>query len=220
MELFRINNKQTLHGHKLSSSVVHQFFTCLLSYTEFNPRHHKFSTSYAQKYANSYTKVSFEISGHALEMVVRGGFVYEHFSWVFSKEAEENSSKTTALTASFTAQALRDVSVIKENSIIVYIKWIAQSCSFCSKLTSNLYTCCNRKRRLSQVFSWGQENFNPLKPELNSICYLLALLGAHHFLHVSRLRVKLLTFRRLMSYIYGAPIFDVSRSHTTTQHSR
>ena len=61
---------------------------------------------------------------------------------------------------------------------------------------------------------------NPLNPELNPICYLLALLGAHHFLHVSRIRVKLLTFRRLVSYIYGAPILDVSRSHTTTQHSR
>ena len=36
---------------------------------------------------------------------------------------------------------------------------------------------------------------NPLKPELNPICYLLALLGAHHFLHVSRIRVKLLTLR-------------------------
>ena len=42
---------------------------------------------------------------------------------------------------------------------------------------------------------------NPLNPELNPICYLLALLGAHHFLHVSRIRVKLLTFRLLMSYI-------------------
>ena len=62
--------------------------------------------------------------------------------------------------------------------------------------------------------------FNPLNPELNPICYLLALLGAHHFLHVSRIRVKLLTLRRLMSYIYGEPILDVSRSHTTTQHSR
>jgi len=62
--------------------------------------------------------------------------------------------------------------------------------------------------------------FNPLKPELNPICYLLALLGAHHFLHVSRIRFKLLTLRLLMSYIYGAPILDVSRSHTTTQHSR
>ena len=61
---------------------------------------------------------------------------------------------------------------------------------------------------------------NPLNAELNPICHLLALLGAHHFLHVSRIKVKLLTFRLLMSYIYGAPILDVSRSHTTTQHSR
>ena len=38
-------------------------------------------------------------------------------------------------------------------------------------------------------------SFNPLKPELNPICYLLALIGAHHFLHVSRIRVKLLTLR-------------------------
>ena len=43
---------------------------------------------------------------------------------------------------------------------------------------------------------------NPLNPELNPICYLLALLGAHHFLHVSRIMVKLLNFRLLMSYIY------------------
>ena len=29
-----------------------------------------------------------------------------------------------------------------------------------------------------------------------------------------------LTLRRLMSYIYGAPILDVSRSRTTMQHIR
>ena len=44
--------------------------------------------------------------------------------------------------------------------------------------------------------------FNTLKTELNPICYLLALLRAHNFLHVSRIRVKLLSFRLLMSYIY------------------
>jgi hypothetical protein len=33
-------------------------------------------------------------------------------------------------------------------------------------------------------------NINPLKTQLNPICYLLALLGAHHILHVSRIRVK------------------------------
>jgi len=31
---------------------------------------------------------------------------------------------------------------------------------------------------------------NPLNAELNPICHLLALLGAHHILHVSRVRVK------------------------------
>ena len=41
---------------------------------------------------------------------------------------------------------------------------------------------------------------NPLNAELNPICHLLALL-AHHFLHVSRIRVKSLTLR-LLSYIY------------------
>ena len=73
---------------------------------------------------------------------------------------------------------------------------------------------------VSSTITDFQYLFNPLNPELNPICYLLALLGAHHFLHVTRIRVKLLTFRLQMSYIYGAPILDVSRSHTTTQHSR
>ena len=54
----------------------------------------------------------------------------------------------------------------------------------------------------TDYFKNSNLSLNPLKPELNPIFYLLALLGAHHFLHVSRIRVKLLTFRRLMSYIY------------------
>ena len=32
--------------------------------------------------------------------------------------------------------------------------------------------------------------FNPLNAVLNSICHLLTLLGAHHILHISRIRVK------------------------------
>ena len=48
---------------------------------------------------------------------------------------------------------------------------------------------------------WVTLVINPLKPELNPICYLLALL-AHHFLHVSRIRIKSLTITLLMSYIY------------------
>jgi hypothetical protein len=34
------------------------------------------------------------------------------------------------------------------------------------------------------------ELINPLNTELNPICHLLALLGARHILHVSRIRVK------------------------------
>jgi len=77
-----------------------------------------------------------------------------------------------------------------------------------------------------KMCDFSGEAFNPLNAELNPVCYLLALLGAHHFLHFSRIRVKSLTLRLLMSYIYiyiyvcGAPILDVSRSHTTTHHSR
>jgi len=32
---------------------------------------------------------------------------------------------------------------------------------------------------------------NPLNAELNPICHLLALLGARHILHVSRIRVNI-----------------------------
>jgi hypothetical protein len=34
---------------------------------------------------------------------------------------------------------------------------------------------------------------NPLNAELNPICHLLALLGAHHILHVSRVRINILS---------------------------
>jgi len=45
-----------------------------------------------------------------------------------------------------------------------------------SKLTCNIY---------------NRVHFNPLNAELNPICHLLALLGAHHILHVSRVRVNM-----------------------------
>ena len=34
-------------------------------------------------------------------------------------------------------------------------------------------------------------HIDPLNAELNLICHLLVLLGAHHILHVSRVRVKM-----------------------------
>ena len=56
--------------------------------------------------------------------------------------------------------------------------------------------------------------FNPLNAELNPICHLLALLGVHHFLHLSRIRVKSLTLRLLMSYVYMEHLFLTFLDHT------
>ena len=44
-------------------------------------------------------------------------------------------------------------------------------------------------------------DYNPLNAELNPICHLLALLGVHHFLHVSRIRVKSLTLRPAAAHL-------------------
>ena len=46
-------------------------------------------------------------------------------------------------------------------------------CSLCGMRSHNTYCC-----------------INPLNAELNPICHLLALLGAQHILHVSRIGVK------------------------------
>ena len=67
-----------------------------------------------------------------------------------------------------------------------------------------------------------REFWNTVSTSRNTMCH-------HVLIHLSASRWSLgleLTLRRLMSYIYiyiyiyGAPILDVSRSHTTTQHSR
>jgi hypothetical protein len=55
---------------------------------------------------------------------------------------------------------------------------------------------------------------NPLKAELNPICHLLALLGAHHILHINRLtpndpymgRTAPLTSKRCILHIYSTTI--------------
>jgi len=48
--------------------------------------------------------------------------------------------------------------------------------------------------------------FKGLNAKLNSICHLLALLGAHHIFHVSRIRVKVISwiaFRHNYSLYYN-----------------
>jgi hypothetical protein len=43
----------------------------------------------------------------------------------------------------------------------------------------------------SGVKAYNHLPINPLNAKLNPICHLLASLGAHHFLHVSRIRVNI-----------------------------
>ena len=63
-----------------------------------------------------------------------------------------------------------------------------------------------------------------------AVCWFLKIINVaslrRFYFNVSQISgtqdLRFLTLRRLMSYIYiyGAPILDVSRSHTTTQHIR
>ena len=70
-------------------------------------------------------------------------------------------------------------------------------------------------------------HINPLNTELNPICHLIALVGAHHILHVSRVRVNEAQSNYIFFYGacspiagYGLLILEVSRSHSVTHHSR
>jgi len=47
-----------------------------------------------------------------------------------------------------------------------------------------------RAKNFEQENILNSRYFNPLIAELNPICHLLALLGAHHIFHVSGLRVN------------------------------
>jgi hypothetical protein len=46
-----------------------------------------------------------------------------------------------------------------------------------------------------------RDKINPLNAQLNPICHLPALLGAHHILHFSRMRVKYPMFADNMANI-------------------
>jgi len=60
-------------------------------------------------------------------------------------------------------------------------------------------------------YAFNNKHFDPLNAKLNPISYLLALLGTHHILHISRINVKnspscemyndMLTVRKMQSRI-------------------
>ena len=57
---------------------------------------------------------------------------------------------------------------------------------------------------------------NPLNAELNPICHLLALLGAHHILHVSRIRVNvpITVATRSEAWVCGPSLSGIAGSNS------
>jgi hypothetical protein len=57
-------------------------------------------------------------------------------------------------------------------------------------LKKYIYIMQNLEGSGTPVLHIGRTLLNPLNAELNPIRHLLALFGAHHIVHVSRIRVK------------------------------
>jgi len=104
-------------------------------------------------------------------------------------------------------------SVLVENKIQYYIAIRAPlACPTKIPYTSRVFLCVLHdpstvtQQRQMQRTDYGAPHY-AVFPKLLSLSF--------HYI-----QIFYLTLRLLMSYIYGAPILDVSRSHTTTQHSR
>jgi len=71
------------------------------------------------------------------------------------------------------------------------MEWVASTLHTTSELSaSSITTADAHTSAASSRLNWRPCRFKPLNAELYLICHLLALLGAHHILHVSRIRVK------------------------------
>jgi len=98
-------------------------------------------------------------------------YLFHYFVW------EYNSLFTSFFTPAFSGTQLehKTRTWCTADIIIFFLFW------FCDWVMtpSSIWLC---------VFVYL--HFNPLNAKLNPICHFLALLGAHHILHVSRIRIK------------------------------
>ena len=108
----------------------------------------------------------------------------------------------------------------ESNRDTVTVKPAAQSSFFLSCFVLNIEVLASSKRGLT-IYQSTRRN---VKQKLQHHCENFQVPRCSVIVTVGELdKFKtLLTVRLLMSYIYiyGAPILDVSRLHTTTQHSR
>jgi len=83
-----------------------------------------------------------------------------------------------------------DKIIPSENSVVRYIEFHC-----CDLADADNFFVLDLTPFMIPVSIWkvgaaGSKQFNPLNAELNPICHLLALLAAHHILHVSSIRVN------------------------------
>ena len=101
---------------------------------------------------------------------------------------------TTSL-VQYTLHSLRNVQL---DEVVDSVKTYSKNCSIFSYVTILIY-----KEKIPQLFCLRPSqlvtpyptfffafSINPLNTELNPTCHLLALLGAHHILHVSMIRIN------------------------------
>jgi hypothetical protein len=119
------------------------------------------------------------------------------------------------VTTAYQAPSLSGISVTGVNSLInngpgqrnkKVEFWLVQSRKTTNSIVNcTILHCLNEKFRYCSLRDDVQclsPSFNALNAELNPICHFLASLGVHHFLHVSRIGVKSLILRLLMSCVY------------------
>ena len=84
-------------------------------------------------------------------------------------------------------------SQLSKRSRLQLVSWVAKTCTNMSRLIANTsHPVNNHNNSNPDTILTNLVYLNPLNTELNPICHLLALLGAHHILHVSGIRVNLL----------------------------
>ena len=94
-------------------------------------------------------------------------------------------------------------------SFLFYFRYTSQVfLSWQSAFTRSLKKVSGHAVHL-KVLKYGPTLFNPLNPELNPICYLLALL-AHHFLHISRIRVNVAPLSSDTLLLASCPLLKAS----------
>jgi len=79
---------------------------------------------------------------------------------------------------------LFDYNFLYNHPVVVAVRYAGQD-------GTHFHLDLHTGRTLTQDYT--RSCINPLNAELNPICCLLALLGAHHFLYVSRIRVNKLS---------------------------